>query len=256
MKNCILLLLVFIINIHCGQNSVDHRDVNVEMPTPVVVYTFPGYTALGINLEIDSALSYRQIKAQVKETLDQLSRQQMPLDALGKTFTSLLVNKLIPYWYGTSWSFEGHTAVPGQGEIACGYFVSTTLQDMGVQLNRYQLAQQSPINEARTIAIDSSVLVVEEGTTKANIAYLSKQTQPGIYFIGFDQNHVGYLLNREGYLFLIHSNYQEARGVEIERIEESKVFSSYSRFYLAEISTNAALLKKWLMGDRIEVKKR
>ncbi|WMJ72126.1 hypothetical protein RCC89_02925 [Cytophagaceae bacterium ABcell3] len=55
-------------------------------------------------------------------------------DSVGRVFSDYLVNKLIPYWYGTKWDFEGHTDVPGKGEIACGYFVSTTLNlDYGLE---------------------------------------------------------------------------------------------------------------------------
>src|SRR5687768_13237846 len=71
-------------------------------------------------------------------------------DSLSRLFTSLLTEKLIPHWLTTPWSFEGHTSIPRQGKIACGYFVSTTLLHMGFNVNRYKFAQQLPVNEAKT----------------------------------------------------------------------------------------------------------
>ena len=40
---------------------------------------------------------------------------------------SNLADSVFPAWYGTKWDFNGHTNVPKEGLIACGYFVSTTL---------------------------------------------------------------------------------------------------------------------------------
>ena len=70
-----------------------------------------------------------------------------------KIFTLFLLNNIIPHWYGTKQDFCAYTETPKQGVIACGILVSTTLKDMGLNVNRYKLAQQSPTNEAKTIAI-------------------------------------------------------------------------------------------------------
>ena len=64
------------------------------------------------------------------------------IDKASKKLTSFLLDEVINHWYETKWSFEGHTETPKQGTIACGYFVSTTLRDVGFNLNRYKLAQK------------------------------------------------------------------------------------------------------------------
>ena len=89
-----------------------------------------------------------------------MSKKKITLDSVKKSFTELLLNKIIPYWYGTTWSFNGHTSKPNQGEIACGYFVSTTLKDMGLKLNRYCLAQKSPIDEAKFLSCGASIVTL------------------------------------------------------------------------------------------------
>ena len=71
----------------------------------------------------------------------------------GEDFENYLVNEIIPHWYGTEWDFNGYTAVPNQGVIACGYFVSTTLLHMGINVNRYKMAQQAGLYEAQTLAL-------------------------------------------------------------------------------------------------------
>lgn len=174
-------------------------------------------------------------------------------DSLSKLFTNLLVDQLIPHWLGTPWSFEGHTSIPGQGEIACGYFVSTTLRDMGLNINRYKMAQQLPIHEAKTLALNTAVIEINNTSTRARIDQLNSTLQEGIYFIGFDQSHVGYLQRKGNDLFIIHSNYINAVGVVVEKAEDSAVFSYYSHIYIAAISTNPDLMKKWINHSPIEI---
>ena len=56
---------------------------------------------------------------------------------------NIAVNELFPYWYGTKWDFNGTTRVPGEGFIACGYFVTNTLTDMGFIIPRVKWAQSA-----------------------------------------------------------------------------------------------------------------
>ena len=58
-------------------------------------------------------------------------------------FFEMLNDSIFGYWMQTPWDFNGHTDTPRKGEIACGYFVTTTLRDIGVRLQRYKLAQQA-----------------------------------------------------------------------------------------------------------------
>lgn len=200
---------------------------------------------------IDS--SYTFTKHYVVSVKSRIHPDRITNDSLSHLFTNLLTEHIIPYWLGTPWSFEGHTSAPGTGEIACGYFVSTTLKDVGFNLNRYTFAQQLPINEAKTLSLGMPLLEITSNSTEEIIASLKDTLKEGIYFIGFDQSHVGYIQKRGNELFLIHSNYIGAEGVVIERIEDSQVFSYYTRIYIAEISRNAALMRKWVKGELIEV---
>lgn len=203
-------------------------------------------------LNKDSTKSYADIKTDIVQIKSAIFSKDLSYDSLGVLFTDLLVHGIIPYWYGTTWTFEGHTAVPNQGEIACGYFVSTSLLHVGVNINRYKLAQQLPIHEAASLALTDSVLVVSEAATEEIIREMQRETIEGIYFLGFDQSHVGFLLNRKNQLFVIHSNYVGG-SVTIERIEESLAFASYRKFYVCPLSTNKYFLKKWKKNEAIQV---
>jgi hypothetical protein len=199
--------------------------------------------------DLDTA-SYEATKVGIGQLRKQLGEGlklgHISFDSIKTEFTNHLVDRIIPHWYGTPWSFEGHTAVPNQGKIACGYFISTTLRDMGIKLNRYKLAQKSPIDEAKIISCGAAITsVVQENPEKA-YEEIDRMTKEGLHFIGFDTGHVGYLLKRNGELYLIHSNYFSPGSVCIELLQESRVFNSFSKFHLVDISNNDVLIKRWL----------
>lgn len=54
---------------------------------------------------------------------------------------TLIINEYFNYWKGTAWSFNGTTKEPKKGKIACGYFVTTVLQDAGFDIQRVKWAQ-------------------------------------------------------------------------------------------------------------------
>ncbi|MFT5617115.1 MAG: hypothetical protein ACI85I_000331 [Arenicella sp.] len=74
-------------------------------------------------LKQEIRLERAKLKVQFLQKSDSTSQNQF-LDSLSLALTESLINQIIPFWYGTEWDFNGYTAIPNQGEIACGYFVS------------------------------------------------------------------------------------------------------------------------------------
>ncbi|WP_299903007.1 hypothetical protein [uncultured Aquimarina sp.] len=206
-----------------------------------------------IRLASDTLKNYQEIKNNIKQQKANYTKSST--NSLSTLFKSSLLHRILPHWEGTEWSFEGHTSIPKKGKIACGYFVSTTLKHIGVNLNRYKLAQQSPFLEAKSLALDSDPIEISENSVNENITKIRKNLKEGIHFIGFDSSHVGYILKENEQLYLIHSNYIDSKGVEIEKIENSIVFASYDKFYLSELSTNENFLKHWIQGIEVKIVK-
>lgn len=249
----ILIVFTFLV-CTCGQaNSKEEIKTQVNVKKEEAFEIKDTVDRIKPFLMIDSTLTYTEIKANIKKEKSKINLKTIDEDSLSLLFTNFLVYEIIPYWYGTKWSFEGHTSIPQKGEIACGYFVSTTLKDMGLNVNRYKLAQQLPINEAKTINLGKELLEINEGSSEENIALLKTNLKEGIYFLGFDQSHVGYILKKDENLYVIHSNYIGAEGVVIEKIEESEAFLSYYHFYIADISHNKELMRKWVLNEEIQV---
>lgn len=179
------------------------------------------------------------------EYTKQASKAQ-PLEEARKQLTEYLYQDIFNHWYTTKWSFEGHTETPKQGTIACGYFVSTTLRDVGFNINRYKLAQKSPEDEAKSIACGTTIEKLQNVTKQELKKYFLKQ-KDGIYFIGLDF-HVGYIYKNNQEIYFIHSNYIENKGVMKETIENSKAIVS-SKYFIASITHNDILIKKWLLKE-------
>lgn len=255
----IFLFLIFGFFISCRNESVDKerplfekevvlvKDSILEEILEEAVSTDPAAFCIDT---LVPAQSYAQTKTEIATQRLLLAQayqnSKISLDSVGRYFEQALLNQIIPYWYGTAWTFEGHTNIPNQGTIACGYFVSTTLKHMGVNLNRYKLAQQWPKHEAKSL--DTAMILVE-----GNCEELLQEMQEGIYFIGLDASHVGYLLKRQNHLFFIHSNYSSPTEVVIEDAAFSEVFMSYRSFYLAKLSANNSLMEAWLSKERLSV---
>ena len=69
---------------------------------------------------VDFLESYSQVKAKIEKERGMLLTSKAQFLAISESFEDNLINKIIPFWYGTKWSFEGHSNEPNKGEIACG----------------------------------------------------------------------------------------------------------------------------------------
>lgn len=113
-------------------------------------------------------------------------------------------------WMGTAWTFSGTSQTPKQGSIACGYFVTTTLQQAGIELDRVRLAQAA--SEQMILAITAPDTVRRFSDTSLEGFLKSVRSQgEGYYIVGLD-NHTGFLqVHADGNIDFIHSG--PGRGV-------------------------------------------
>ena len=185
---------------------------------------------------------------ELKETYNSGTNTSEVLNKSRKQVTQYLVEDIFNHWYTTKWSFEGYTEIPKQGTIACGYFVSTTLRDVGFKLNRFKLAQKSPEEEAKSIACGTTIEKLQNISKQELKNYFLKK-QDGLYFIGLDF-HVGYIYKDKSEIYFIHSNYIDNKGVMKETLESSKAIMS-TNYYIANITYNDVLIKKWILNETI-----
>ncbi len=201
-------------------------------------------------------ISYTSVKQGVLALRNTLRKQYEGGNKKGaiakgrQVFTTKLLNDIIPYWYGTEWDFNGYTNTPGTGTIACGYFVSTTLKHMGVNVNRYHLAQQAALNEIKSLQTNGNYHQYHNMTLDQFITKAKSELKPGLYVIGLDF-HVGYFLIRNNEAYFIHSDYFSDK-VRVELASESNAIESNS-YYLGDITNNDELIRKWITGETVEI---
>lgn len=106
-------------------------------------------------------------------------------------------------WYNTPWTFHGHTETPRKGSIACGYFVSTTLRDMGFKIHRIKWAQQ--VSEYMILKLSTDIKRFSNRPMSEIVDYIESQGE-GLYIVGLDC-HVGYIYYHNGDMRFVHSNY-------------------------------------------------
>lgn len=169
------------------------------------------------------------------------------LDSASTYLQIALVENVFPYWYGTDWDFNGISDKPQRGQIACGYFVSTTLKHCGMELNRYKVAQQYSHSIVNTLCSD----VKKYSGLNAVLAYIA--TQPdNVYVVGLD-NHVGFISKRNESITFVHSSFVGASCVEAEQADESPVLASSRLYVLGNVTGNKNLLLRWLQGSTIAI---
>ena len=168
------------------EKEVASYSLVTEKPLPVAESrSFKEGITIAFTTDLDhSADAYASAKAdadQLRLSLKEgLRLGTISFENVRTAFANHLVDKIIPHWYGTPWSFGGHTAIPNQGKIACGYFISTTLRDMGINLNRYKLAQKSPIDEAKMISCGAVINEVVQDTPEKAFEEIDRLTQEGL----------------------------------------------------------------------------
>lgn len=155
-------------------------------------------------------------------------------------------------WLGTPWDFNGTAKGPGQGKIACGYFVATVLRDAGFQVDRYQLARQPSGNILQTfLPRNSCTLTV--GKEYGVFADDLRKRDPGIYVAGLD-THVAFLVvTAEGFRF-IHSSGSSPWCVVDEGQDEAGVLQRSKWRMIGNLTADSSVMRRWLRAEKIAVK--
>ncbi len=159
-----------------------------------------------------------------------------------------ITGEIVPAWAGTPWNFYGTSETPGEGTIACGYFVSTVLRDAGFHVSRAGLAQQASERIVKTLAPRDRILRFRR-TSPANVVVSVRAAQgDGLYVVGMDY-HVGFLVLDGARADLCHSAFVPPRHVVCEPAETSPGFQS--AYYVVGPALPDARLEDWLAGRAI-----
>ncbi|MBW1297008.1 hypothetical protein [Aquimarina litoralis] len=160
-----------------------------------------------------------------------------------------LTDKIFPFWYGTQWDFNGHTKTPKKGKIACGYFITTTLEDMGFNIPRYKWAQS-----ASEIFIKKLAGNAIKRFTNASVKDVEEYLLPkgnGLYLVGLD-DHTGYILVKDQEVRFIHSSYYQPEiGVMSEALNTENPLK-YSKYRIIGKLLSDTMIINWITNLRYQ----
>lgn len=170
-----------------------------------------------------------------------------------KYIVTVLTDSVFHFWYDTPWDFNGITQKPGEGEIACGYFVTTTLLHSGFKLERVKLAQQAASIIIQTLCNKETIKTFTNGNLKGLKNHLEK-SKNGIYIIGLD-NHVGFIHKNDTSIVMIHADYINDK-VSRERLSDCRAIINSKFHMIGNFSGNAEILNAWRKNEEIRMKQR
>jgi len=158
-----------------------------------------------------------------------------------------LADSIWPRWLGTAWDFNGTTQTSGTGKIACGYFVTTCLRDVGYEVQRVKWAQLGPEPLVKQlVGAGSTTRSIDQPA--ADFVRRMVRSGEGVYVIGLN-SHVGFLLVRDSEVWFCHSDYMPPAQVTIQRALESSAFLGSTRRCVGRIVPNDTLTRAWLTTD-------
>ena len=164
------------------------------------------------------------------------------------TLLAYLETSAFPAWEGTTWDFYGTTTTPREGKIACGYYVTTVLEQAGFKLQRVLLAQQASAYVVNTLARGTRVDWIRPAGNSEAVQEIKKRFGDGLYVIGFDY-HVGFLRLDGDRAAFCHSSFIDPGSVTCEDPVPSGAFAS--RTYVVADALNDSVLDDWILGRAI-----
>jgi hypothetical protein len=201
-----------------------------------------------------ASLSARRTELLRRYEAASADRRHIVINEARQHLFAAVLHDLLPAWYGTPWAFEGISEIPGQGQIACGYFVTTTLRDAGFQLPRIRLAQQASQVIIRTLCDPATIKLYYQKPMSDITAYLDRHG-PGLYIVGLDF-HTGFVVNDGSSTAFIHSSYfSPPRAVCAEPIENHNPLSQSKYRVIGKLLGDAQIVQ-WLTQAPISIKSR
>lgn len=198
--------------------------------------------------EKDSVLKERDALAKQLKVAVEDQKKNIYKNA-GLAFAEGLNDHLFQYWYETDWDFNGTSQEPGKGSIACGYFVTTLLRDMGVELDRVALAQSASEQMIKSLVAEKYIHRFSNYSIKDFVNEI-KKLGDGIYLTGLD-NHTGFIVCENGNVDFVHSDGGAPARVLKEVALNSVLLTASKYRVVGKITSDEEFLSKWLNKENI-----
>ncbi len=193
----------------------------------------------------------RRLSADYRRTTSNTER--MEILAQARKLLELSLPRLMRCWLGTPWDFNGIAHEPGHGKVACGYFVSSVLQDAGFRVEWAPLAQQASQNILGTF-LPPDDMKIRVGVDYEQFLSEVLSCGNGIHIVGLD-SHVAFLVVTDGgEIHFIHSSGASPYCVVDESREDARVLRRSNYRVTGNLTANSELIRNWLLGARFKTR--
>jgi len=204
--------------------------------------TFGQSEYVDYSILIEDVINKRSEFNELYSNSDSSGKESVIIDAR-KYLLNTITNNVFPYWYGTKWDFNGTTQTPTQGYIACGYFVTNVLTDVGFNIPRIGWAQSASEVFIKKLSPDCIKRFSNRPISEVE-SYL-KATGEGLYLVGLD-SHVGFIVVKSDKIEFIHSNYYRPWiGVMSEDIDSFNPLNNSNYRVIGKLLSDSMIIN-WL----------
>ena len=202
----------------------------------------PAYQDLVSSVEEQRVLFQKEYTEADESARDEISERAQSY------LLTTITNGFFDQWDGTEWDFNGTTRTPRKGQIACGYFITTVLLDVGFKIPRVKWAQQA--SEYYITRMTSDVERFSNRTPESMKSYFLKHPD-GLYIAGLD-NHVGFVYKSGDEVTFTHASYYDPKiGVQTEPLIGDNPFANSAYRVVGRI-LNKEMIRKWILGESWE----
>ena len=164
---------------------------------------------------------------------------------------------VLPAWLGMAWGLGPNSTPTRPHEpgtvIACGYFVSSALENLGLRLGtRFRFAQAPALHAQRSLAPAARDLHVFFSIPGDELARKIAGLGEGLYIIGLN-NHIGFVDVRGEQVRIIHASYTGDQVVSDEPLATAEVIanSRAAGYFVTPLLQDDRLVERWLRGETV-----
>ncbi len=155
------------------------------------------------------------------------------------------VDELIPFWLGTDYDFYGTSTTPGDGKIACGYFVTIILKHLQIDIDRARLSQLPSEDMIKEFATSDKIIRQSNHQSIENLRNALVKNGGGLYCIGLD-THTGLVRVKGNDIRFIHASGRYPWCVVSEKIEKSKTLRESKYKVFARLDNSQIIIDNYL----------
>lgn len=169
--------------------------------------------------------------------------------ARSRTLLESILPEMMRCWLGTQWDYNGISETPGDGKIACGYFVNTVMRDAGFSLPRIKLSQQ-PSQTILGAFVPRASMTIRTGMDYPSFHAMLLTRSAGIYIVGLDK-HVGFIVHDGTEIHFIHASGSAPWCVVDETKENAAALQRSHYRVIGNVTAQRDTLKKWLLDQPV-----